>query len=100
MPWGTLFSGDGTEWYRTLPVGIPSFTGQKFVEVDGTVLQFEQPPVVVNNRTLVPLRTIFESMGAEVAWDSTTSTVTAIKGDISIELSHRQSPSVAKWKTD
>lgn len=42
--------------------------------------------LLVENRTLVPLRAIFEQLGASVDWDSKTSTVTAQKGDIQIAL--------------
>ena len=39
-----------------------------------------------NGRTLVPLRTIFEAIGADVSWDGATSTVTAVKGDTTVKL--------------
>lgn len=41
---------------------------------------------LINNSTLVPLRAIFEALGADVAWDGTTKTVTSTKGDITIRL--------------
>lgn len=90
--WGIGYTGDGTTWNRTTPVGIRSFESQVidpdplFVELNGTILQFEQPPILLNNRTLVPLRTIFETLGAKVHWDAATSTITANKGGVSIEL--------------
>ncbi len=40
-------------------------------------LSFEQPPVLENGRVLVPLRAIFEAMGATLAWDANTQTITA-----------------------
>lgn len=54
---------------------------------NGNRLSFDQPPIIQNNRTLVPLRTIFETMGAEVFWDEETQTVTSQKGDVTITLS-------------
>ena len=39
------------------------------VIVNGKQLKFDQPPVVINNRTLVPVRAIFESLGCIVEWD-------------------------------
>ena len=47
---------------------------------------FDQLPVIENGRTLVPLRAIFEKIGAEVLWDGETSTITATKGDTEIKL--------------
>ena len=56
------------------------------VVLDCKKLNFDQNPVLENNRTLVPLRVIFESLGATVSWDDDTKTVTAIKGDTEIKL--------------
>lgn len=90
--WGKGYTGDGTTVNRRIPVAVPSFINQIiekdpiFVEVNGSILQFEQPPIQRNNRTLVPLRTIFEALGVEVQWNLATSTIKATKGDISIIL--------------
>lgn len=39
------------------------------VKYQDTYLTFEQPPVIENGRTLIPIRFLFEQMGAEVDWD-------------------------------
>lgn len=39
-----------------------------------------------NDRTLVPMRVIFEALGAQVAWDGDTQTVTATKGGKTMRL--------------
>ncbi len=56
------------------------------VTLDGQEIGFDQPPVIVRDRTLVPLRAIFEAMGAVVSWDDTTETVTAVRGNTKISL--------------
>ena len=57
------------------------------VIVNGDEVAFpDQKPAIVNDRTLVPLRAIFEALKAEVAWNDETKTVTSKKGDISISL--------------
>lgn len=56
------------------------------VTIDGIKLNFDVPPVIRNGRTLVPLRIIFESLGAAVAWDSQTGTVTGRRDDTVIKL--------------
>lgn len=48
--------------------------------------QFDVMPVIENSRTLVPLRGIFETLGAAVNWDESTRTVMAVKGDSIIVL--------------
>jgi hypothetical protein len=56
------------------------------VELNSNELGFDQPPMLINNRTMVPLRKIFESLGADIKWDQTTSTVTATKGQTVVIL--------------
>lgn len=57
------------------------------VIIDGKSITFEgQPPVVKDNRTLVPLRGILEALGAEVTWASETQTITAKKEDDSVVM--------------
>lgn len=56
------------------------------VTLDGKVLTFDQNPIIVNSRTLVPLRAIFEGLGASVSWNQDTQTVTSVKGDTTISM--------------
>lgn len=53
---------------------------------NGEKIAFDQVPVIENGRTLVPLRAIFEKIGADVEWDSANSTVVAKKADTKITL--------------
>lgn len=39
------------------------------VTVNEKTVEFDRPPVIVNDRTLVPIRKIAEALGAEVQWD-------------------------------
>ncbi len=56
------------------------------VYLDGEKIKFDQLPVIENGRTLVPLRAIFDALGAEIAWDGNTQTVTAKKSETEIKL--------------
>jgi polygalacturonase len=56
------------------------------VVLNGDTLSFDVPPIIENGRTLVPLRAIFEAMGANVSWEDTTRTVTATKENTEIKL--------------
>ncbi len=56
------------------------------VIIDITSVKFDVPPTIVNGRTLVPLRAIFEALGATVDWDDATQTVTSEKGGTKISL--------------
>lgn len=59
---------------------------QPTVTVDGQTLAFDVPPVVEQGRTLVPLRAIFEALGADVNWDPATQTVTGTKVATTVKL--------------
>lgn len=48
-----------------------------YVQVNDKMLGFETPPVTESDRTLVPMRFLFEQLGAEVTWDEGTQTATA-----------------------
>lgn len=57
------------------------------VLLDGKELVFsDQLPVLVEDRTLVPMRAIFEAMGAVVFWDKYDDSVVAVKDTDMVEL--------------
>jgi hypothetical protein len=56
------------------------------VQLDGQPLTFEVAPIIEDGRTLVPLRAIFEALGATVSWDAETQTATAVKGDTTVVI--------------
>ncbi|OCT13860.1 hypothetical protein A8709_20010 [Paenibacillus pectinilyticus] len=90
--WGNGYVGDGTKWYRTVPVWIKSYDSevlqedQIIVKLDNKELEFDQPPIIIEGNTMVPLRKIFEALGADIQWDEDTLTVTATKGQSVIKL--------------
>ncbi len=56
------------------------------VTIDGKVQNYDVMPVIQNGRTLVPMRGIFEALGADINWDDASKTVTGTKGDVKIVL--------------
>lgn len=53
------------------------------VYLDGEKLSFDVQPQIINGRTMVPMRKIFESLGAVVGWNDNTQVATAFKkGDV------------------
>lgn len=56
------------------------------VYIDGKRLEADVYPKIENDRTMVPLRAVFESLGAFVEWDGETRTVIAAKGENMILL--------------
>ena len=56
------------------------------VELDANKLEFDAPPVNINDRVLVPVRAIFEAMGATVLWDANSKTVTSTLGETTVVM--------------
>jgi Copper amine oxidase N-terminal domain. len=68
---------------RTPPPPAPAIR----VNINGTPLEFAgQPPVEQEGRILVPLRGIFERLGASVRFDAAARTITAIKSGKQVVL--------------
>ncbi len=57
------------------------------VYLDGERLYFEVPPIIQEGRVLVPMRALFEKLGANVRWDDEKRTITANSGATTLELS-------------
>lgn len=56
------------------------------VYVNNEKLSFDVNPQIIDERTLVPMRAIFEALGAEVSWDDSSKSITAIKDDTTIKM--------------
>ncbi|XID95439.1 copper amine oxidase N-terminal domain-containing protein [Paenibacillaceae bacterium WGS1546] len=56
------------------------------VIIDGNPQSFSQPAVVIDGSTLVPMRGVFEALGASIKWDQATQTITATKDSTTIIL--------------
>lgn len=56
------------------------------VTLDGNYVGFDVEPQVIDGRIMVPIRAIFEAMGAVVEWDNATSTAVCTKGDTVVKM--------------
>ncbi len=61
-------------------------TGKIRVEINGKAVVFDTEPTTINDRTMVPMRKIFEILGAQIAWEDSTQTVTATQNGTTIVL--------------
>jgi hypothetical protein len=61
------------------------------VILDGRTLALSPAPTIMDDRTLVPLRGVFESMGAQLEWQQETQTVVVTRGDryLRLRIGHR-----------
>lgn len=75
-----------------MSITIPVFATNVSVQINGEIINFTDEngarvdAQIINNRTMVPMRKIFEMLGATVEWNGDTRTVTATKDDTQIVL--------------
>lgn len=79
-----------TGFNKPAPKDVVTYTPEEDsnirVYLNGRKLDFDVPPILINGRTLVPMRLIFESLGARVGWDKGENKVTGTLGDTVIKL--------------
>ena len=60
--------------------------GNTKAEVNGVIVTLEAPPSIINGRTMVPLRFVSETFGAELGWDGKEQKITLTYYGQTIEL--------------
>lgn len=79
--------------------GISAFAEENVnVKLNDELLVFDTQPQIINDRTLVPMRKIFEEIGAQVQWDD--GTVNASYNDTEITLTVGDKTAVIKKADD
>ncbi len=75
-------------WSEDNPEIVVKENEDKSVDVylNNNEITFDVEPVVVNDRTLVPMRAIFEDLGAAVEWSDEKQTASAVKGETTITI--------------
>lgn len=75
---------------------MPAMAADKItVTLDGEEIVFDVEPQIINERTMVPVRAIFEALGATVDWNQEKQIVTAVKGQDVVEM---QINNTVMWK--
>lgn len=85
VPMRTIFEalGANVEWHaetRTITAvktnrQIIMEAENKFIHINSETIELEVPPMIIEERTLVPIRAVSESLNCTVDWDSATKTV-------------------------
>ncbi len=71
---------------ETNPPEIGSTPSEITVYVNGKKILFDTPPIIENDRTLVPMRAVFEALGAVVNWDQATNTAIANRDGVEMRV--------------
>jgi len=63
--------------FASVPPSFPAAAaaGDIALEIGGVSVETDVPPIIVDGRTLVPVRVVSENLGASVDWDAATQTV-------------------------
>ncbi len=56
------------------------------VKVNGEEVAFDQSPILYRDRTMVPMRAIFEKLGATVSWNDASQTASGVKGGTNVSV--------------
>ena len=72
--------------FSTMMFPVSADTGEISVYLDAAKIEFDVKPQIINGRTMVPIRAIFEKMGAVVEWDGNTSSAICTKGDTVVKM--------------
>ena len=89
--------GNGTEKYKVDRINPPAGKvigknvitikiGSNILDKNGNQTTLDVPAQTINDRTMLPMRAIFEALGANVTWDNLTQTAKASKGDIKVSI--------------
>lgn len=70
----------------TVPALCVNAESQISLQIEGKTIETQVPPAIIDGRTMVPVRDIFEACGAEVEWDSDTKTITGKKGSTTVVM--------------
>jgi len=60
--------------------------GSTTMHVDGKAVPLEAAPIIMNSRTLVPLRALIETLGGRVVWSPSARTVDMFLGEHSVDV--------------
>lgn len=72
--------------FSLVPAAVAAQEEPISVILDGKVLSFDVPPMLVNDRTMVPMRAIFTALGAEVDWDEESQTAISVRDGVAIRI--------------
>jgi len=71
--------------------------GNPVITVAGNYVELDVPPLIIDNRTLVPARAVAESFGVNVEWNGYTQTVVLTAGTVQVPVD--SNPLVGRWGT-
>lgn len=75
---------------KTFTTSEPPYNEGIGIKLNGNYIYSDVAPTIVDDRTLLPMRAIFEALGADISWDAETATATAKTDDVTIKITENQ----------
>jgi endo-1,4-beta-xylanase len=82
----TDLSWGNTEYWGEMFLSEHGERDDILVNLNGKTLSFDVPPMIINDRTMVPFRKILEELDAKVEYESDGQYITATRSDTEIKL--------------
>lgn len=75
------------------------FAGENIkLNIDNVPVEADISPQIIDGRTMVPVRAIFEALGADVKWDKDTKTITGNKGNTNVIMTIESNTAIVNGK--
>jgi hypothetical protein len=71
---------------RGTPATLSLHIGSPVMTVNGSAVPLDSAPVIIESRTLVPIRAVVEALGGIVSWDASARQVSIVLGRTSLSL--------------
>ena len=89
---------EGTKIESTELTVVKMTIGHKVGYINGTEKALDAAPIIRGSRTMLPVRFVAESFGANVGWDGATSTATLTTSDVEIKITIGKSTAFVNGK--
>ena len=83
-----IYEDDQSEFNKTTEIEEFESVADPNISVyaDGIKVEFDEDIRIENDRTLVPMRAIFEALGADVSWNEASYSAYAVMNDVSVSI--------------
>ncbi len=75
------FYGSQTEWKEVVTQVISLNVGKSTMRINNSKVNIPSPPVIRDNRTLIPIREVIEALGGQVMWNDKNQKITVNLSD-------------------
>ncbi len=90
-PAGTIeLSYASSDANKTFIEGKAPYNEGVGIKLNANYIYSDVAPTIRDGRTLLPMRAIFEEIGAKVEWDASTATATAVKNETTVKITENQ----------